>query len=99
MTEPEPIDPAILDRAGKVADAIQAAVSARPDVAVSLYGIGLDALSTKLRTEPGFLDEIEPWVLLGVGIFNYVRTGDSDESVDALLAGTWTLPAGEGVDG
>lgn len=94
-TDSATLDAEYMDRATAIADAIQRSVSARLDLASSLYGIGLDALSSRLRSDPTFLTELEPWVLLFVGVFNYVRTGEPDEHADALLAGTFSLPGGE----
>lgn len=74
-------------RAVELGDAIQHAVAARPDVAASVVGIGLDALSTGLRNSPESILDMEPWLRLAVDAFNYVRTGASTPDLDALRAG------------
>lgn len=86
---PDPVlpDPAMMARGVEIADAIQRAVAARPDLAVSLYGIGLDALSTRLRHEPAFMLELDPWLRLAVGVYDYVIAGIPSAPVDRLVAG------------
>lgn len=49
--EPEAptLSPKAIARAAEIAGSIQRAVAARPDLAVSIVGVGLDALSTGLQ--------------------------------------------------
>ena len=88
----EPIVSATLDtdqraRAVEIADAIQAAVVARPDIAVSIIGIGLDALSSGLRHDPDSILDMAPWIALAHDVFAYVTRGDTTPPLDALRAG------------
>lgn len=73
-------------RAAAVADAVQRYVSAKPDLASSVYGIAFDALSSKLRTDPAGLADLEPWLTLAVGIYNYVVAGEGSPAISELLA-------------
>lgn len=93
-TEPIRLDDASRVRAKIVGEAIQHAVAKRPDIAVSVVGIGLDAVSSRLITAPDDLVlSIGSWLQLGVNVFNYiVGYGETTEDVTALLAGT--LPMG-----
>jgi hypothetical protein len=81
------LDPTQQARAIEVADAIQTAVTARPDIAVSIIGIGLDALSTGLRHDPDSLLDMAPWIALAHDVFAYVTDGTTTDALDALRAG------------
>jgi hypothetical protein len=81
------LDDAARDRARAVGDAIQHAVAARPDVAVSPMGMGLDTLSTLLRNSPDVLEDFGPTLALAVDAYNYVVAGVESPGVAGLLAG------------
>jgi hypothetical protein len=74
-------------RAVEIADAIQAAVAARPDVAVSIIGIGLDALSSGLRHDPDSILDMAPWIALAHDVFAYVTDGTTTPPLDRLRVG------------
>ncbi len=74
-------------RAVEIGTAIQRAVAARPDVAVSIIGVGLDALSSGLRSKPESIVDMAPWLNLAVDVFNYVLTAETTDALDALRAG------------
>jgi hypothetical protein len=90
MTQAAP-DPGLSDearaRARAIGDAIQAAVSKRPDIAVSPVGMGLDLLSGLLIRDPDRALDIEPWITLAAGCFDYIATGRRSRDVDDLLGG------------
>ena len=77
-------------RAAQIAAAIQTSVSARPDIAVSPMGMGLDALSGLLVSSPDAIVDFGPMLTMAVGAYNYVLTGERSEALDAMLAGTFT---------
>lgn len=81
-----PVDESMTARAAAVADAVQRYIAGKPDLAVSVYGIAFDALTTKLRSDPGGLAELEPWLTLAVGIYNYVVAGEGSPAISELLA-------------
>jgi hypothetical protein len=75
-------------RARHVAGSIQAAVAARPELASSIYGVGIDALTTALANDPARVMEAGPWLVLIVACYNYVADGrDPDGIVAGLAAG------------
>jgi hypothetical protein len=82
------LDPAIVERAGEIAAAMQSAVAARPELAVSVYGIAIDALSTGLANDPARILAAGPWLVLIVAAYNYIADGsDPDGVASALIAG------------
>lgn len=92
--DPEPGEqsPAVLDdaqraRAIHVGNVVQATVSARPDIAVSVIGMGLDALSSALIHNPDAILDMAPWVNLAADVFGYVSDGRTTPELDALFAG------------
>jgi hypothetical protein len=85
--DPERLDADQSSRAVEIADAIQAAVSARPDLAASVVGIGLDALSSGLRNDPDSILGMAGWVRLASDVFGYVLTGEATDDVDRLRLG------------
>ena len=81
------LDPAQRSRAVEIADAIQAAIAARPDVAVSVIGLGLDALSSALRNDPDRIIDMAGWVRLASDVFAYVTDGTTTPDLDRLRGG------------
>ena len=84
---PDRLDPAQAARAVEIGTAIQTAVSARPDVAVSVIGLGLDALSSALRNDPDAIIGMAAWVRLASDVFGYVIEGTTTPDLDALRGG------------
>jgi hypothetical protein len=84
---PQRLTPTQQARSIEVADAIQRAVSGRPDIAVSIIGIGLDALSSGLRHDPDSLLDMAPWIALAHDVFAYVTEGTTTPALRALQAG------------
>jgi hypothetical protein len=74
-------------RSREVGQAIQATVSSDPALAVSIVGIGLDALSGVLMHSPDQLPGFGGWVDLIDSVYQYVMTGQRSPRIDSLLAG------------
>lgn len=73
----KPIDAtAIVARSAAIADTIDRFVAADPELALSLYGMGLDALATALRTKAvETYTDVAPWLALATDVFAYLETG------------------------
>ena len=78
-------------RSREVGQAIQQAVSRDPALAVSVVGIGLDALSGVLINSPDQLPGFAGWVELIDAVFGYVMDGTRSPRIDDLLGGTLSI--------
>jgi hypothetical protein len=74
-------------RSREVGQAIQHTVSSDPGLAVSIVGIGLDALSGMLISRPDELAGMGAWVDLIDSVYRYVMTGARSPRIDSLLDG------------
>jgi len=73
-------------RSREVGEAIQRTVAADPELALSIVGVGLDALSSMMINSPETFMSNRPWVDLIEAIFAYVGDDIRAELVDRLLA-------------
>jgi len=73
------------ERARQIANAMQTAVAARPDLAVSIYGIAIDAISNGLANDPERIMASGPWLVLIVAAFNYIADGSDPDGIAATL--------------
>jgi hypothetical protein len=74
-------------RSAAIGNAVQNIVAADPGLALSLFGAGLDALSSMLIHKPDEFVNLGGWVRLIAGAYEFVVTGESSAAVDDLLAG------------
>jgi hypothetical protein len=79
------------NRSREVGQAIQRAVSADPTLAVSIVGIGLDALSGVLIHSPDQLPSFAGWVELIDAVYGYVMRGQRSPRIDDLLSGSLAI--------
>ena len=80
-------------RASQVGQAIQTTVAAQPEIAASVMGMGLDALSGLLTSDPDQLLQFAPMLNLAVAAYNYVVTGEAAPELAQLMAGAYTFDA------
>ena len=87
IAAPDSLDLDQRSRAVEIGDAIQAAVAAQPDLAISAVGLGLDALSSLLRNDPDSALGMASWVRLASDVFGYVIDGTTTPDLDRLRVG------------
>lgn len=78
-------------RSREVGHALQHAVAGDPGMAVSIVGIGIDALSSVLINSPDQLPGFGGWVELIDGVYRYVMIGERSSAIDQLLGGRLAL--------
>ena len=75
-------------RSAEVGWALQRVVARDPDLASSIVGVGVDALSSMLINQPDEIPRMAGWIELINGIRAYVMEGDATDTIADLLAGT-----------